>query len=88
MMSVYYFLTGAVSLGFLICALCFLRFWRRTHDSLFLAFSLAFALLATGQSLLALANIPEENRAPVYLLRLGAFLVIIGAIVRKNRVTR
>lgn len=84
-MTLYDFLAGAVALGFFVCALFFLRFWRRTRDQLFLAFSLAFALLGTGQSVLALANIPSEERGSLYLFRLGAFAIILVAIIRKNR---
>jgi hypothetical membrane protein len=78
------FLSGAVSMGFLVCGLFFLRFWRRTKDELFLAFAIAFALLSIGQALLALTGIPVEERSWLYLFRLAAFLLIIIAIVRKN----
>ena len=84
-MTLYDFLSGAVAAGFFVCALFFLRFWRRTSDGLFLAFALAFGLLGTGQSILALANIPSEERGSIYLIRLSAFAVILFAIVRKNR---
>ena len=79
------FLAGAVALGSLVCGLFFLRFWRRTRDPLFMAFALAFALLGTGQAILALANIPTEERGSVYLIRLTAFALILFAIMRKNR---
>jgi hypothetical protein len=36
---------------------------------------------------LALANIPTEERGSIYLLRLAAFLLILVAIYRKNRQT-
>ena len=84
-MTLYDFLSGAVSLGFIICALFFLRFWRRTRDGLFMAFALAFSLLGLGQAILALANIPTEERGSIYLIRLAAFALILIAIVRKNR---
>ena len=84
-MTFYNFLSGAVTLGYFVCALFFLRFWRRMRDQLFLAFALAFGLLGVGQGLLALANIPTEERGPIYLIRLAAFAVIIVAIARKNR---
>lgn len=84
-MTLYDFLSGACALGFFVCALFFLRFWRRTRDELFVAFALAFALLGTGQSVLALANIASENRSSLYLFRLTAFAIILVAIVRKNR---
>ncbi len=78
------FLSGAISMGFLVCGLFFLRFWRDSRDELFLAFALAFALLSVGQAFLALAGIPLEERSWIYLLRLAAFLLIILAILRKN----
>ena len=84
-MTLYDFLAGAVSLGFIICALFFLRFWKRTADALFLAFALAFGLLGLGQAILALANIPTEDRASIYLLRLAAFALILVAVLRKNQ---
>lgn len=84
-MTLYDFLSGAVAFGFLVCGLFFLRFWRRTHDQLFLAFALAFGLLGLGQAILALSNIPTEERGSIYLLRLAAFALILFAILRKNR---
>ena len=84
-MTLYDFLSGAVSLGFIVCALFFRRFWRRTRDGLFMAFALAFSLLGLGQAILALANIPTEERGSIYLIRLAAFALILIAIVRKNR---
>jgi len=84
-MTLYDFLAGAVALAFGICALFFARYWKRTREELFLAFSLAFLLLGIGQTILALANIPTEERSSIYLLRLSAFLVILIAIYRKNR---
>lgn len=85
-MSLLSFLSGVVTLGFVVAALFFLRFWRDTRDPLFLSFAGAFLLLGVGQAVLALAGIPDEHRSWVYLLRLVAFLMIILAIVRKNRV--
>jgi hypothetical protein len=82
------FLAGAVTFGFLVAGLFFLRFWRRTGDGLFLSFAAAFFLLGLGQGLLALANVPVEERSWLYLFRLVAFALIIVAIVRKNRPRR
>jgi len=84
-MTLYDFLSGAVAFGFFVCGLFFLRYWRRTRDQLFLAFALAFALLGAGQAILALGNIPTEERGSIYLLRLAAFALILIAILRKNR---
>lgn len=84
-MTMFHFLSGAVTFGFLVAGLFFLGFWKRTGDSLFLAFATAFGLLGLAQAILALANIPVEERSWVYLLRLGAFSLIIGSIFVKNR---
>lgn len=87
-MTLYDFLSGAVALGFAACALFFLRFWKRTREELFLAFAIAFLLLGSGQTILALASIPTEERGSIYLFRLIAFLLILLAIYRKNRQAR
>ena len=79
------FLSGAITLGFLVAGLFFLRFWKRTHEGLFIAFALAFCLLGLTQALLAFTDIPVEERSWLYLLRLAAFLLILISIWRKNR---
>jgi hypothetical protein len=84
-MLLFDFLSGAITLGFLVAGLFFLRFWRSTRDILFLAFAVAFALLGLGQAFQALANIPQEERSYLFLIRLAAFTTIILAIAYKNR---
>lgn len=79
------FLSGAVTMGFVAAGLFFLRFWKRTRDSLFLAFAFAFWLLGLNQALIALTDIPVEERSPLYLIRLAAFALIIASIWMKNR---
>lgn len=81
----YAFLSGAVTLGFAIAGLYFLRFWKDTRDWLFAAFAAAFWLLGLNQALLALTDVPFEERSWLYLIRLAAFALIIVAIVLKNR---
>ncbi|HZF95503.1 MAG TPA: DUF5985 family protein [Allosphingosinicella sp.] len=82
------FLSGAVTLGFVVAGLFFLRFWKKTRDALFLAFAFAFWLMGCAQALLALGGMPAEERSWVYLIRLAAFLLILAAIARKNRPAR
>ena len=79
------FLSGAVTFGFVVAGLFFLRFWKRTGDGLFIAFALAFWLLGLTQGLLAFADIPVEERSWLFLLRLAAFSLILVSIWRKNR---
>lgn len=85
METVFDFLSGAITMGFLVAGFFFLRFWKRTRDSLFLAFAAAFWLLGLGQALLAFTEIPVEERSWLYLLRLAAFSLILISIWRKNR---
>jgi hypothetical protein len=80
----YDFLSGAVAFGFLLITLFFLRFWNRVRDPLFIWFAMAFGLLGAGQTILALAGVPLEERSSVYLIRLLAFSLIIIGIFRKN----
>jgi hypothetical protein len=78
------FLSGAITMGFLVCGLFFARFWSRTRDPLFLWFAVAFWLMCVGQALLALTGVSAEERSYLFLFRLAAFLLIIVAILRKN----
>jgi hypothetical protein len=82
------FTAGAITLGFLIAALFFLRFWRSTGDGLFAAFAAAFLMLSVGQAMLTFMDIREEEKSWLYLIRLAAFLCILLAAVRKNRTAR
>jgi hypothetical protein len=82
---VHAFLTGAAAFGAFLCGLFFFRFYRRSHDGLFLAFGIAFCLLGFGQAALSLADFPAEERSLLFLIRLAAFSLILIAIIRKNR---
>jgi hypothetical protein len=68
--------------------LFFFRFWRDTHDRLFAWFGGAFWLLAISWVALAVFNPIAEARPYIYALRLPAFLLIIVAIIDKNRESR
>ncbi|HEX6413432.1 MAG TPA: DUF5985 family protein [Burkholderiales bacterium] len=78
------FLSGAVAMGFVVAAGFFARFWRGTGDRLFLAFSIAFVLLALNQALAQWLGAADERVGYTYLLRVLGFLLIAGAIVDKN----
>ena len=47
------FMSGAVTVGYLVAAGFFLRYWRKSGDRLFAAFSGAFLLFALNQLLAA-----------------------------------
>jgi membrane-associated PAP2 superfamily phosphatase len=77
------FLSGMAAAGFLIAALFFFRFWKRTKDILFVNFGIAFVLLAVSQATSSLFN-AHDDRTWIYLLRLAAFILLLVAIIRKN----
>ncbi len=78
------FFSGGITAGFLLAGLFFARFWTRSRDPLFAAFTAAFWLLALNQALLIIADIPREEQSWTYLLRLAAFTLIAIAIIHKN----
>ena len=78
------FLAGMVTAGFMLAGLFFAKFWSRSRDPLFAAFSAAFWLLALNQFLLVAGAIPREEQSWTYLLRLAAFVLIAVAIIHKN----
>lgn len=78
-------MAGALVIGYAVCGLFFLRFWRQTGDRLFLVFALAFWILGLQRLALAVVEPVEESRTGLYLVRLFAFLLILGAIIDKNR---
>jgi hypothetical protein len=78
------FLSGAVAMGFVVAAGFFARFWRKTNDRLFLAFAVAFMLLALNQAIAHWVGADDERVGYTYLLRVLGFLIILGAIVDKN----
>jgi hypothetical protein len=76
------YFAGLFTTASLVAALFFLRFWRRSGDSLFFCFALAFVLLAANSALSAF--IGGDEYPAIYLLRLAGFALIIYAILRKN----
>ena len=75
-------ISGVLVAGYLVAALFFLRFRRETGDRLFLVFSIAFAILAVQRMALALTT---RSETLIYGLRLLAFVLILAAIIDKNR---
>jgi hypothetical protein len=83
------FFLGAVVMACGVAGLFFLRFWRRTHDRLFAIFAAAFWLLGLNWLLLAFTDPEAETRrVALYTIRLLAFVLIIVAIIDKNRASR
>ena len=78
------FVSGAIFMGFLVCALFFFRAYKSTGDRLFLSFGRAFGLMTLERLALAALLETQERQPLVYVLRLGAFALIIWGILRKN----
>jgi thiosulfate reductase cytochrome b subunit len=79
------FVAGAICFAYLTAGLFFLKFWKETHDRLFAMFSIAFGVLAANRALLALLREVHEARSWLYFVRLLAFVLILLAILDKNR---
>jgi hypothetical protein len=78
-------ISGSMAMAYLVCGLFFLRFWKDTADRLFLIFAVAFGLLAAQRTLLTALSERPDAHLFLYVVRLLAFLLIIAAIVDKNR---
>lgn len=85
MAAVNEFIAGASTMGYVVVAMFFLRFWRQTADRLFAIFSAAFWLLAAGRLVVSAVQVADDNVHYLYLLRLCAYVLIIYAIIDKNR---
>jgi hypothetical protein len=79
------FLLGVIVTASLVAAAIFLKFWRQTRDFLFLAFSIAFLIEALNRIGLLFVTAPYvEGTAPIYVVRLLAFLLILSGIIYKS----
>jgi peptidoglycan/LPS O-acetylase OafA/YrhL len=78
-------LAGALMLAYAISGLFLFRFWVKTRDRLFAIFALAFWVLMCERLLLVIINPATEGFPYIYSVRLLAFLLILGAIIDKNR---
>ena len=87
MTAVLLYMHGALSLGCFAIALFFVRYHRLAKDELFLWFAGSFATLGFHWTVLAFGAAPEHAHL-LYLVRLAAFLLIVVAILRKNRAAK
>lgn len=79
-------ISGALAMAYFIAAMFFLKYWTAARDRLFALFATAFGLLAVQR--LALPYAPADLVWLLYVVRLLAFVLIIIAIVDKNRAGR
>lgn len=77
--------SGAILMGYLVAGLFFWRFWRETQDRLFAILAVSFWILAIQRLLVALSVSVFESEAYLYGIRLLAYVLILYAIIDKNR---
>lgn len=70
-----------------IVSLFFLRFYRKARDRLFLCFSFAFLMLGVEPVFIMMNEISNEKSNALILIRLAAFILILLAVIDKNRRT-
>jgi hypothetical protein len=74
---------GALAALSFVVALFFARMWRRARDRFYLFFAIAFTIFAVHWCVIA--GHANEHTVGPYITRLVAFVLIIIAIVDKNR---
>ena len=81
-------LLGAIAMVNLTIGLFFLRFWKKTRDRFFLFFAVAFGVEGLNRILLGVTHGSNENEPIFYVVRLISFVLILIAIVDKNRLSK
>ncbi len=78
------FLLGVIATASLSAGVFFLKFWRDTRDSFFLAFAASFLIEGLNRSAVLLFDKPNDGSPWTYFIRLLSLLLILGAILKKN----
>jgi hypothetical protein len=76
---------GAIAMACLVAGMFFLRFWQQTRDRFFAFFAASFFVEAANRAALAVSPHPNDGTPVFYSIRLLSFLMILLAIVDKNR---
>ncbi|MBL8018584.1 MAG: hypothetical protein JNM27_02880 [Leptospirales bacterium] len=77
-------LLGATSMGYMIAALFFLKFWRQEHDRFFLWFAASFELEGLNRGIGGVYAVIGDDDAVIFTIRLISYLFIVVAILEKN----
>ena len=78
-------LLGAIAMACLVISLIMLRFWKTTRDRFFLYFAVSFIVAGIGRLMLGVMPHTDDQTPLIYLTQLAAFVLIIVAIIDKNR---
>ena len=84
-MSALSFLHGTIAMACFVIGLVFLKYWRLSRDRFFIWFAAAFWVFMVGWLLKLAGPDYEEHTHYLYLPRLAGFLMILLAILLKNR---
>lgn len=84
MPAVELFLLGVLAALCLVAGLCFLKFWRKTKDPLFLAFGASFLIRSVNDATRASMERPNEATTWSYMIGIVSSLLILVAILYKN----
>lgn len=79
------FLLGVIVTSSLTVGSFFLKFWKQTRDTLFLGFGAAFLIEGVNRLAFLFIEQPNEGNPIIYTVRLFSYLLILAAIVNKNR---
>ncbi|RYZ58044.1 MAG: hypothetical protein EOP07_08180 [Proteobacteria bacterium] len=78
-------LSGAMMALCWIVSLFFLRFYIKSRDRLFACFSWSFFMLGVERLVISVYEISNEKVGAVICIRLISFILILLAIIDKNR---
>jgi hypothetical protein len=78
------FLLGIISTCSVLAGIFFLKFWRRTRDTLFLAFGVAFLVEGVNRAFILDMPDPTQGHPLTFVVRLLASLIILAGILHKN----
>jgi hypothetical protein len=78
-------ISGATAMCLVVASIWFFQAWSDSNDRLFLLFSVAFLLMAGTQVYQAVAAAYREPGTVQYITRLISYLLILIAIIDKNR---
>lgn len=84
-MHMYELISGGIMIGFWVGGLMLYGFYKQEKSRLLLKFAIAFWMLSLERLVLGFLGLENEPAAPVYLIRLSAFTLIIIAIIQENR---
>jgi uncharacterized membrane protein HdeD (DUF308 family) len=79
---------GAIALASFTIGVFFLRYWKRGGDPFFLLFALSFFAEGVNRAVQGLSDSPNEGSVARYGVRFVTYLLILAAIVLKNRTPR